>query len=35
LIDPASGKATRARYDVGDDGSKTRVASKSGQPLQK
>ena len=35
LIDPGTGKATRARYDVGEDGSKTRVAAKSGQPLQK
>ncbi len=35
LIDPVSGKPTRARFDVGDDGSKTRVAAKSGQPLQK
>ena len=35
LIDPISGKPTRARYDVGNDGTKTRVASKSGQPIQK
>lgn len=35
LLDPTSGKPTRVRYDVGSDGSKTRVASKSGQPLQK
>ncbi len=35
LIDPQSGKPTRARFDVGADGSKTRVASASGQPFQK
>jgi large subunit ribosomal protein L24 len=35
LIDPASGKATRVRYEVADDGSKTRVASGSGQALDK
>jgi len=35
LIDPQSGKATRVRYDVADDGSKTRVASGSGQALDK
>ena len=35
LIDPQSGKATRVRYDVADDGSKTRVASGSGQTLDK
>ena len=35
LIDPASGKATRVRYDVAEDGSKTRVASGSGQALDK
>ena len=35
LIDPASGKATRVRYEVGADGAKTRVASGSGQTLDK
>ena len=35
LIDPADGKPTRVRYDVGQDGSKTRVASGSGQALDK
>jgi len=35
LIDPASGKPTRVRYDVGADGSKARVASGSGQVLDK
>jgi large subunit ribosomal protein L24 len=35
LIDPQSGKATRVRYDVAADGSKTRVASGSGQALDK
>ena len=35
LIDPDSGKATRVRYEVESDGSKTRVASRSGQSLEK
>jgi large subunit ribosomal protein L24 len=35
LIDPASGKPTRVRYDVGADGSKARVASGSGQSLDR
>ena len=35
LIDPADGSPTRVRYDVGSDGSKTRVASGSGQALDK
>ena len=35
LIDPADGKPTRVRYDVAEDGSKTRVASASGQALDK
>ncbi len=36
LIDPGTGKPTRVRYDVGEDGkSKTRVASGSGQALDK
>ena len=34
-IDPGTGKPTRIRYDVGADGSKTRVAAGSGQPLDK
>ena len=35
LIDPADGKPTRVRYEVAEDGSKTRVASGSGQALDK
>ena len=35
LIDPANGKPTRVRYDVADDGTKTRVASGSNQALDK
>ena len=35
LIDPADGKPTRVRYEVAGDGSKTRVASGSGQALDK
>jgi large subunit ribosomal protein L24 len=35
LIDPADGKPTRVRYDVAEDGTKTRVASGSGQALDK
>jgi large subunit ribosomal protein L24 len=35
LIDPADGKPTRVRYEVAEDGSKTRVASGSGQGLDK
>ena len=35
LIDPADGKPTRVRYEVADDRSKTRVASGSGQALDK
>jgi len=35
LLDPKSGKPTRARYDVAADGTKTRVASKSGQANNK
>jgi large subunit ribosomal protein L24 len=35
LIDPASGKATRVRYEVADDGSKSRVAAGSGHALDK
>ena len=35
LIDPADGTPTRVRYEVAADGSKTRVASGSGQALDK
>ncbi|HEV2704306.1 MAG TPA: 50S ribosomal protein L24 [Pyrinomonadaceae bacterium] len=35
LVDPQSGKPTRVRYEVNADGSKTRVASKSGHILDK
>jgi large subunit ribosomal protein L24 len=35
LIDPGSGKPTRVRYEVEGDGSKTRVAARSGQSLEK
>jgi large subunit ribosomal protein L24 len=35
LIDPADGSPTRVRYDVASDGTKTRVASGSGQALDK
>ena len=35
LIDPQSGKPTRARYQVENDGSKTRVAAASGHSLEK
>ncbi len=35
LIDPDSGKPTRVRYDVQGDGTKTRVAARSGQGLEK
>ena len=35
LIDPDSGKPTRVRYETGGDGTKRRVASKSGQTLEK
>jgi large subunit ribosomal protein L24 len=35
LIDPDSGKPTRVRYQVEGDGSKTRVAARSGQSLEK
>ena len=34
LLDPDSGKPTRVRYDVGRDGSKTRVAARSGQVIE-
>lgn len=35
LIDPDSGKPTRVRYETQSDGTKTRVAAKSGQSLEK
>ena len=35
LLDPQSGKPTRVRYQVADDGKKTRVASRSGHTLDK
>ena len=35
LIDPQSGAPTRVRYEVGDDGTKTRVATRSGHVLDK
>src|SRR3954471_8303430 len=35
LIDPKDGRPTRVRYEVAADGSKTRVASGSGQGLDK
>jgi large subunit ribosomal protein L24 len=35
LIDPESGKPTRVRYQVNEDGSKTRIAVKSGLVLDR
>jgi large subunit ribosomal protein L24 len=35
LIDPQSGKPTRVRYQLNEDGSKTRIASGSGHSLDK
>ena len=35
LIDPQSGKPTRVRYQVNEDGTKTRVAARSGHSLDK
>ena len=35
LIDPQTGRPTRARYLLNEDGSKTRVASKTGNTLEK
>jgi len=35
LIDPQSGKPTRVKYHVAEDGSKSRVAAKSGHALDK
>lgn len=35
LIDPDSGKATRVRYETQGDGTKLRVAARSGHSLEK
>ena len=35
LIDPHTGNPTRVKYQIADDGSKTRVATKSGHALDK
>jgi hypothetical protein len=35
LIDPQSGKPTRVKYQVNEDGSKTRVATRSNHALDK
>lgn len=35
LIDPDTGKATRVRYEVQGDGTKLRVAARSGHSLEK
>ena len=35
LIDPQSGRPTRVKYQVENDGSKTRVAAASGHSLEK
>ena len=35
LIDPQSGKPTRVKYQVAEDGSKSRVAAKSGHAFDK
>ena len=35
LIDPDSGKPTRVRYETENDGTKTRVAARSGHSLEK
>jgi large subunit ribosomal protein L24 len=34
LLDPGTGKPTRVRYDVGSDGTKTRIAAGSGQAIE-
>jgi large subunit ribosomal protein L24 len=34
LIDPGTGDPTRVRFDVGADGTKTRVAAGSGQTIE-
>ena len=35
LVDPQTGKPTRARYEIAADGTKTRVAAGSGHALDK
>ncbi len=35
LIDPQSGKPTRVKYHVADDGAKTRTAARSGHTFEK
>ena len=35
LIDPQTGKATRVRYLVNDDGTKTRISARGGHTLDK
>lgn len=35
LIDPQTGKPTRVKYEVSEDGTKTRVATKSGHAIDK
>jgi large subunit ribosomal protein L24 len=35
LIDPQSGKPTRVRYEIQGDGTKTRIAARSKQSLEK
>jgi large subunit ribosomal protein L24 len=35
LIDPETGKPTRVRYQVNEDGSKTRIAARSGHTLDR
>ena len=35
LIDPQSGKPTRVKYQVAEDGTKTRTSTKSGHALDK
>ena len=35
LIDPQSGKPTRVKYHIESDGSKTRMAAKSGHSVEK
>ena len=35
LIDPQTGRPTRARYLLNEDGTKTRVAAKTGNSLEK
>jgi len=35
LIDPQSGKPTRVKYQIDEDGKKTRIAARSGHTLDK